>query len=388
MNTVRASRSLLPALSLAVALGFVATAAHADTDSVSGHRLVLTTTGSTDVSIQPDRTLNGSVHLSGENLDCLQNQSVADIAQINTAGCGGNLGHLDIAVPPAFDLIITINGSGDVTVGDVSGVLAATLNSDGNITAERADALTLTVHGSGDASVKQVHGAANIEIAGSGGVTIANAAALIHAKLYGSGDLGVGEIAAPAADVEIGGSGDITLGGGNIGALKAQVSGGGDLSVAARIGTADLHATGGSDISLNGPVSAIKRDATGGSSITVGGKSTGSSRHSSGMNSRDNDDGDNDTDTTVNIHGSHHIFSGILVLVLLFFAWRTVQRNGGWAALRARTASPTNAPPSHPGVLAIRDALGRVEAKLARVENYVTSREFELHRKFRELDRK
>jgi hypothetical protein len=381
MTTPRTARLLLPALALAGACGLPAIA-RADTASVMGHRLVLTTAGSTDVSIQPDRTLGGTIHLSGDSLDCLQTQSVADVAQVNTGGCGDQLSHLDIAVPPGFDLVLTIAGSGDVTVGDIAGVLAATLNSGGNLTAERAESLTLTLHGSGDASVKRVRGAANIEIDGSGGVTIANATALVHASLNGSGDLGIGEITAPAVDIEIGGSGDATLGGGSIDALKAQVSGGGDLAVAARVATADLHATGGSDISLTGPVTRVKRDASGGSSITVGGLAD-SRHHSSGADYSSSDD----NDTTVTVHGGHHILAGILVLVLLFFAWRTVQRNGGWSAVRGR-ATPPSAPPSHPGVLAVRDALARVEAKLARVENYVTSREFELHRKFRELDRK
>ncbi|MEJ0049113.1 MAG: hypothetical protein WDN04_25610 [Rhodospirillales bacterium] len=75
--------------------------------------------------------------------------------------------------------------------------------------------------------------------------------------------------------------------------------------------------------------------------------------------------------------------------MILFAIWRTVQRNGGLAQLQNRfRSSGEPAQPTHPGVIAVRDTISRLESRLARVEGYVTTREFDLQRKFRELDAK
>jgi hypothetical protein len=82
-----------------------------------------------------------------------------------------------------------------------------------------------------------------------------------------------------------------------------------------------------------------------------------------------------------------HIFHAVILVGILYFIWRTVRRNGGVAALRARFSGPSQpAAPTHPGVIALRDTMTRLDGRLARVETYVTTREFDLQRKFRELD--
>ena len=104
-------------------------------------------------------------------------------------------------------------------------------------------------------------------------------------------------------------------------------------------------------------------------------------------------DGDGETNISLGRGDSggntfHHILGGAAIIFLCYVIWRAVQRRGGMSTvasqIRARSGPPGQ--PTHPGVIAVRDKLAELEAKLARVEMYVTNREFDLHRKFRELD--
>jgi hypothetical protein len=138
----------------------------------------------------------------------------------------------------------------------------------------------------------------------------------------------------------------------------------------------------------------LQRNANGGSSIVVGGNADVASgamrRLSNSLKSDDDSDQAGDTNITIGHHGGSgfgHFVAGVLVIGLLFAAWRTISRNGGIAGLRRKF--PNNAAPAvptHPGVLALCDLLATLERRLAKVETHVTSREFDLNRKFREID--
>jgi hypothetical protein len=397
-------KSLRPAV-LAAALGALlgplwATTAHAGNVTLSGDRLALTTTGDIGISIETENGLGAAVRLVGDDLSCL-NARNGQVVTVSTEGCGNDLSHLTIMVPPGFPMSLSVQGSGDVRIGDVGGTLDATLNGDGGLSAGRTQSLMLAIHGDGDATVTMIQGSADIRLGASGSAKLGNVQGVLHAALTGSGDLTIAGINAPAADVSTDGSGEVSIGDGDIKALRAATHGSGDVTVSAHVTAADLEASGGGDIKVRDVSGVVKRHSSGGSSIEVGG--TGMDMETlhnlhipaippippiPAIPSIPSINIDNDNWPHQQTHHSSdagHIVAGILVLVLAYFIWRTVQRNGGWQSLRGRASAPSEA--THPGVLAVRDTLTRLDGRLAQVELYVTSREFDLQRKFRELEK-
>jgi hypothetical protein len=131
----------------------------------------------------------------------------------------------------------------------------------------------------------------------------------------------------------------------------------------------------------------------GGSSIVIGNRNgwggDAMRRLSESVSSAESGDNDHGVHVSLGDHGSGfgHFIAGIVVLGVLIAVWRTISRNGGLAAVSRRfPASAPPAAPSHPGVIALCDLLASLERRLARVEIHVTSREFELNRKFRDID--
>jgi len=388
------------------------TAAHAHTVTLQGDRLALTATGDTDISIETDNTGGRAVRLSGDDLSCLKAHA-RQVVEVSTYGCGDDLGHLTLTVPLGFPVSVAMQGSGAVRIGDVGGELNVAVNSDGGLTVGRTRALMLAVHGSGDVSIDSVQDAADITVSGGGDVKLGDLHGLLHARLSGSGDLSVGTVAASAVDLSLAGGGDATIGDGDIGILRAETHGSGDITVQARVGTADTVASGGGDIKLDGPTGTlVRRSASGGSDIHVGDLGTqlqDLDRLKQDLNGLkvqippipplppmpplpnlhgvtiDLSDDDEPHHRSHSGSGAGHFIAGILVLVVAYFIWRTVQRNGGWRRAGSRVGASAEA--SHPGVLAVRDALTRLDGRLAQVEHYVTSREFDLQRKFRDLDK-
>jgi hypothetical protein len=255
-----------------------------------------------------------------------------------------------------------------------------------------------------------VEGAADLRLTGSGDVKLARVQGVLHTHSSGSGELEIGTITSPAADILIEGSGDVSIGSGTIGALRAQTNASGDLNVAAQVVAADLQATGGGDMKLANVTGVTKRRSSGGSDITVGGSGVDvdSLTQLKDLKTKNLDQlqdlqqlkslealkglSINLSDDDWPHHGTHHsgsgfghFIAGVLVLALLYFAWRTIQRNGGWQAVQNRATSPSG--PNHPGVQAVRDTLSRLDGRLAQVETYVTTREFDVQRKFRDLDK-
>ena len=138
---------------------------------------------------------------------------------------------------------------------------------------------------------------------------------------------------------------------------------------------------------VTGPLS---RSASGGSDIVVGGSAVVSGiigeiakviGETNGLPGRHN--------RTITVHHTSsdvtHAVMAAVVAVTLFLVWRIVRRNGGFGALvrGGRSALPDK--PLHPGVVAVGDTMSRLEQRLGRMEIYVTTREFDLNRKFRDL---
>jgi hypothetical protein len=392
----RATGLLATACLTAAIITAFAPGARADEFQMHGNRLVLTLNGNNDSTIDIDSSLHDAIRISGENAGCLTNHGGGGVISIDDSTCNEDLDGLKIDVPANYPLILTMHGSGNVTMGNLEGQLVATVSGNGDLHAGRVAGLVLNMTGSGDASVQAAEGPAEITIAGNGDVKIPLLNGPLHVRQSGAGDLSIGAIDAPAADFTLQGSGDAAIGHGSVGALRAQVHGSGDLVMAATALTADLTASGGGDIRIADVTGMVSRHSSGGSSIST---------HASGLerlgvgglanlisSSSDDDDGHGSNVHVYVPNGGrvfHHLLAGAFVVFVLFMIWRTVQRRGGINAvsnaMRARGA-PTQ--PTHPGVLAVRDTLARLEGRLARVEGYVTEREFELHRKFRDLETK
>ena len=75
----------------------------------------------------------------------------------------------------------------------------------------------------------------------------------------------------------------------------------------------------------------------------------------------------------------------MFAVLVLFICWRIVRRAGGLSGLRRQWRGGGAATPSHPAVLALGETMTRLEQRLGRLESYVTTREFDLTRKFREM---
>jgi hypothetical protein len=380
-------------LSIAALAAVAATPALADTRLLDGNQLIATLNHDDSTIIEPDGSLHGQVRLSADDLSCVQ-ATGGGTATVSTGGCGDSLGHLRIEVPFAAAVTLALSGDGTVTVGSTAGPLTASVGGSGDLTVGRVGALVMNVNGSGDSTVEAASGSTTIESNGSGSIRIRDVAGNLHTQQRGSGDLVIGSIHAGPADIVIESSGDTVIGKGEIGMLHARISGSGDLTVAATAADADLQASGGGDIRIARVTGTERKSANGGSSISVMNSDlAGLGIGKLAQFAVDADDGHNTTVIVGHSHdGSssfHDFLAGLAVLVILYAIWRTVQSNGGVAGLRSRFQSAGEpAQPSHPGVLAVRDTIGRLEQRLARVEGYVTTREFDLQRKFRELDAK
>ncbi len=363
--------------------------AHADTRTVRGGALALTLATDSNATIETDPHLAGEVRVVGDQLDCL---TATDGAVISTSACDSDAGQLAIMVPPGMPVSLELAGSGNASIGELMGPLKATITADGDLKIRRVTVLQLEVRGSGDATIQAVEGPADIAINGSGDVRIMRLSGPLKARQNASGDLAIAQIAAPAADIETHGSGDTLIVAGHVAYLHARTQGSGDIVMGGTAGTAELDASGGGDIGLTHADGFINRHASGDSTINVGGANqiaaSAMRKLRASLAGHDDAGDDGDTDTVVHHHhsGFHDFLAGIAVLGLLFWGWRIISRNGGFGRMRRAPANGTPPAPSHPGVVALCDLLAGLERRLAQVETHVTSREFELNRKFREID--
>jgi hypothetical protein len=387
----------LPAVATAarliVAAGLAAllpAAAAAETRIVPGGTLVLNDTLSSLV-ITTSHGLSGGMRISLDgDLSCLSVVAGGAVL-INTASCPDDVGPLRIELPPATPVTLTASGDGSVHVADLAGPFVVTLNGSVDLQGGRVGSLVLTGRSSGDVAIGEIHDSAVLQMLGSGDVRLRAVRGTLSVQQHGSGDLDIGAIDSDTADIAGTGSGDMLIGAGRIATLRARMVGSGDLSVAATVGDADLSAAGGSDIKLGRVTGQLTRNASGGSDIVVGGPAlitnvTGKLA-SAIANARD-EGGDVTLGTPKRSMALHFLTIGVVAFAL-FTLWRLLSRRGGLQAVRRVLPSfgtqRPHATPTHPGVLALSETMTRLDQRLARVEGYVTSREFDLNRKFRDL---
>ena len=353
--------------------------ARADVTTIAGRALVLTDTLSEDTVVATDASLSGRIRVTMENPSCL---SVVDgeTAVVSTARCGSEAGTLRVDVPEGTSLTLAVSGQGDVHLGNMTGRLIATLTGDGSLVAGRTGGVVLATRSSADATLDTIDGPATLDLASSGDVTIRHMAGPLTVRSVSSGDLVVGGIQADAVTADVLGSGDVMVGTGNVRALQARVLGSGDMAVAATVGTADVTAHGQGDVKLASVTGTLRRDAGRNSDITVGNGDTLRNQISRKLS------GETTEATGGGLHGGALIrhFLTLAVLGLIgWIGWRIVQRGGGLASLRRSTAPPTT--PANPAVTALGETMARLEQRLGLLESYVTTREFDLNRRFREM---
>lgn len=375
-------RPALPALALLLA----AAPALADTTRLHGDILQLSTGLDASINIEPDASLSHEVRITSDQ-SCGTMRAVGPVVMVNTDACVDGSGSMVIAVPPGFPVSVSSHGDGDVRLGNTGGPVSATLAGGGKLVAGRIGPLNLVIRGDGDATAEAVSGGLTSDITGSGNLRVRTLTGPVRSSQRGSGDLAIGAITSPSVELTMEGSGDALLGTGSIDALRAELHGPGDLGVSAVIVDAEVHASGGGDVKLGQVTGQLRKEASGGSDIYVGAGVV-----STGLGKLADIVSDPANDHTVTVHGGDgntawHVVAAAIVLALLYLLWRTVRRRGGVAALQGRMrAAGAPEAAAHPGVITVRDTVTRLDARLAKLESYVTSREFDLHRKFRELD--
>jgi hypothetical protein len=380
---------------LALAATALAGPALADSRVIEGHSLTLTTTLSEDSTVVMDPTLSGTIRYQTDGgVDCIS-ATGGGSAVISTANCDSETTGLRISIPPGAPLTVTVAGSGNLNLGDLAGApIDATITASGDIKGGRVTALKLVVRGSGDASFSEADGPIDVTSEASGDVRFGKLNGTLTLRQTGSGDVAVGAISAGPVDVEGHSSGDLLIGGGTIGSLHAVRSGSGDLVVAAKVIEADVSASGGGDVKLGQVVGSIRKSASDGSDIIVGGPGMVDAlerqvaRHAAGEDASDSDAGTGNRTTSHSTSVHWHILTVIVGVVVLVLVWRAIRRAGGYPAVRKRFAGGSGAAmssPTHPGVIALAEMMQRLDQRLGKVEGYVTSREFDLQQKFRDL---
>jgi len=372
------------AAGLAAAAFLMAPAAVAGTRTVDGNGLVLDDTRASDTVIHVDTSLHGQIRFSMEgDPGCLSIVGSGAVA-VGTSNCEEQAGRLDIDVPAGASLTISASGDGDLRLADdVAGPLVLTVTGAGDVVGGKVKGpLVLSLHGKSDVSLGEISGEATLEMTGSGDVRLGALYGGLIVKRQGNGDLAIGHIAAPTVTIEGTGSGDTLIGRGSIGTLIAHLQGNGDLGVAADVHDGDVRAYGGGDVKLGKVTGTVNRSNGNGSDIYVGGSEIIDTVVADVAKSIAESKAEGKSTQS---HGSAgaHLLVVLLLGIVAFIAWRILRRPGGLSGLRSRGAPP--AAPTHPGVVALCEKMARMEERLGRVEGYVTSREFDLHQKFRNL---
>jgi len=170
-----------------------------------------------------------------------------------------------IAVPRGS--AVSVDTSGNVTIGNTNGPLHFDVTGYTNSTVGDVSEAHLSMSGSGKLTVGNVAGTADIDSAGSGDIKLGGAGKL-KADIAGSGSVTVGKIAGPA-DIDIAGSGNFSAASVN-GRVSASIAGSGSVTIAD--GVADpLHIDimGSGNVSFGGMAVNPKIEAYGSGSVKI-----------------------------------------------------------------------------------------------------------------------
>lgn len=322
----------------AAAAGFGGTAS-ASVPPLTGNGLVLNVACPQDtrVSLVTSSDLVGAVEVQGQARSVATSPNNA--VEVSTE-CGDDRS-LIVRLPFAFPVVLHKSGGGDLSLGRVDGPL------------------TLDQGGGGDVSIDGIGGVALI-------------------SLTGGGDLSVSAIETPSLDLRVLGGADASIGAGHIGRLRAVTMGAGDIAIRAVVDSGDIETQGAGDIRVAEVTGNLDQSQTGSGTISVGhvGRSA---------------DAASDRTTTHVWHASRSgepdlwpVVALVALVVFAFLLRRVIRarRSSG----RVGTFRPDHlAIPDDPALAALVRLLDRISTRTGRIETWVTSREFELHRGFRDM---
>ena len=158
-----------------------------------------------------------------------------------------NVSSLDARIGSVSVADIHINGSGDISIGDVAGALAVQIRGSGDFAARSAQSADVSIAGSGDIAVGDVRGGLGARIAGSGDIVVRSVNGPVNASLMGSGDVKIGGGRAMPLKVSVLGSGDFSFDG-EATDPDISIHGSGSVSVGSYSGT--LTSRGNSNLDI------------------------------------------------------------------------------------------------------------------------------------------
>lgn len=140
---------------------------------------------------------------------------------------------------------------GEGRVGDLRGPLAVDDMTSGTLTVGDVTTASLDVSGSGDITVGAISGDLAVDINGSGKVKTGPTAGAVTLEIDGSGDIEIASVSGPVA-AEINGSGDIALRGGRADPLSVSIAGSGDLTLDGTAGSQSISQSGSGKVTITG----------------------------------------------------------------------------------------------------------------------------------------
>ena len=178
-------------------------------------------------------------------------------------------GAVSASVGPAAAAELELSGCGDVSVGDVAGVLKVDTSGSGDVTTGAAQSAEISSAGSGDSIVGVVAGKVEISLAGSGSATVASGGGPLDVSIAGSGDVSVNGGAMQNADISIAGSGGVTIGG-SVQTLEVSIAGSGDVDVKGAAQSVDASIMGSGDVTVASVSGGVQKSIMGSGGVTVG----------------------------------------------------------------------------------------------------------------------
>ncbi len=339
------------------------------------------------VAIVPDPSLSREIRTIGAVGGLTDDGGTARV----TTACGGDA--LTIRVPPSFPVQIEAAKGSSFRLGNLDGPVVAHLDGGAELTAgSLAGGLVLENDGGGDVQLGSLAGPSSLSVSGSG-------------------DLSIGHVDAASLAIALSGSGDGNIGGGRIGTLQAAVSGSGDLDIEATVGGGSASTSGSGDVSIGRVTGTLVENRGGSGDISVRDDAPGAGRTivgvgntpisvppvaiapippmpamppippmpaMSGVGTTSARSGGSGVNSSVD--GAYSDSTAELVAALSVAAGATL------LVLRARRRRVTTvSATADPRIRAAADRLDAIARRVGRVEALVTSREFDLHRRFREM---
>lgn len=157
---------------------------------------------------------------------------------------------VQLTVPAGTKLDID-DFSGEGTVGDLRGALSIDGMSSGRLTVGRVTTAKVSIDGSGDVSLGDVDRDVDVEINGSGSVKTGRTAGKADLEINGSGAIDLANANGPI-NAEINGSGDINIHGGVADPLAVEINGSGSVLMDGVARNQNIEQSGSGKVRITG----------------------------------------------------------------------------------------------------------------------------------------